>query len=180
MIHRRRLPQPWSEEWTLEDQRKLWLRPISPADSEPLRASFSLLTPEEVRMRFQHPMSELTPEMAFKLTNLDRNREFALVAAEPEPPGQALIGAVVRAAIDDDGKRAGFAILVSRFLAHQGIGTLLMRQLLRWARLKKLDAVYGDVLQENTAMLHLASQLGFKRKPADSPGLARIEYQRGR
>jgi RimJ/RimL family protein N-acetyltransferase len=55
-----------------------------------------------------------------------------------------------------------------------------MRQLLRWARLKKLDAVYGDVLQENTAMLHLASQLGFKRKPADSPGLARIEYQRGR
>lgn len=179
MIHRKRLPRPWSEEWTLENQRKLWLRPICPADAEPLRASFSLLTPEEVRMRFQHPMSELSPEMAYRLTNLDPTREFALVAAEPEPPGQALIGAVVRAAIDTDGKRADFAILVSRFLAHQGIGTLLMRQLLRWVRLKKLDAVYGDVLQENVAMLHLAQQLGFKRKPADSPGMARIEYQRG-
>ncbi len=175
MIHRRPLGKPWQEELRLDDARRLWLRPILPADAEPLRQSFSLLTPEEVRMRFLHPLTELTPEMARRLTHIDPRTQFALVLAEPEPPGQALVGGVVRAAIDTGTRRADFAILVSRYLAHQGLGTLLMKQMLRWAKLKRLEAVYGDVLQENTQMLHLAQQLGFRRLAADEPGLVRIE-----
>ncbi len=175
MIHRRPLGKPWQEELTLEDGRRLWLRPIQPEDALPLRLAFVLLTPEEVRMRFLHPLTALSPDMARRLTSLDPRREFAQVVAEPEPPGEALVGAVVRAAIDPGTRRADFAILVSRFLAHQGLGTLLMRQMLRWARLKRLESVYGDVLQENTAMLHLAQHLGFRRGPGDEPGLVRIE-----
>lgn len=175
MIHRRPLGKPWQEELRLDDGRRLWLRPIQPADAEPLRASFSLLTPEEVRMRFLHPLNELTPAMARRLTHIDPGSQFALVLAEPEPPGEALVGGVVRGAIDAGTRRADFAILVSRFLAQQGLGTLLMKQLLRWAKLKRLEAVYGDVLQENAQMLHLAQQLGFRRLPAEEPGLVRIE-----
>lgn len=180
MIHRRPLGKPWQEELRLEDGRTLWLRPIAPADAAPLRASFTLLTPEEVRMRFLHPLTELTPEMARRLTHIDSKRQFAQVVAEPEPPGEALIGGVVRAAIDTDTRRADFAILVSRYLAGQGLGTLLMRQMLRWATLKRLETVYGDVLQENTAMLQLAQHLGFRRKAGDEPGLVRIERTLGR
>lgn len=175
LIHRRPLGKPWQEELRLPDGRVLWLRPIVPADAEPLRLGFPLLTPEEVRMRFLHPLTALTPEMARRLTHLDPRSQFAQVAAEPEPPGEALVGAVVRGAIDAGTRRADFAILVTRYLAGQGLGTLLMRQLLRWAKLKRLDAVFGDVLQENTAMLHLAQQLGFRRLAADEPGLVRIE-----
>lgn len=175
MIHRRPLGKPWQEELALDDGRRLWLRPILPADAEPLRQSFTLLTPEEVRMRFLHPLTELTPAMARRLTHIDPRTQLALVLAEPEPPGEALVGGVVRAAIDAGTRRADFAILVSRFLAHQGLGTLLMKQMLRWAKLKRLDAVYGDVLQENTQMLHLAQQLGFRKLPAQEPGLVRIE-----
>jgi RimJ/RimL family protein N-acetyltransferase len=175
VIHRRPLGKPWQEELRLEDGRTLWLRPISPADAEPLRSCFSLLTPEEVRMRFLHPLTELSPEMAKRLTHIHPRMEFAQVAAEKDPPGEALIGAVVRASIDAGTRRADFAILVSRFLAQQGLGTLLMKQMLRWAKLKRLEAVYGDVLQENTAMLQLATHLGFRRKHADEPGLVRIE-----
>lgn len=175
MIHRRLLGNPWQEELRLDDGRRLWMRPIEPADAEPLRQSFALLTPEEVRMRFLHPLTELSVEMAHRLTHIDPRTQFALVLAEPEPPGEALVGGVVRAAIDVGTRRADFAILVSRFLAHQGLGTLLMKQLLRWAKLKRLEAVYGDVLQENSQMLHLAQQLGFRRLAADQPGLVRIE-----
>lgn len=175
MIDRRPMGTPWHEELRLPDGRKLWLRPISPLDAEPLRRGFTLLTPEEVRMRFLHPMTELTPELARRLTTIDAKRQFAQVVAEPEPAGEALVGAVVRAAIDAGTRRADFAILVSRFLAQQGLGTLLMKQMLRWAKLKRLETVYGDVLQENTAMLVLADHLGFRRKAADEPGLVRIE-----
>jgi RimJ/RimL family protein N-acetyltransferase len=178
-MHRESLSAPWAERITLEDGRELLLRRIEPLDAAPLRAGFALLTPEEVRMRFLHPMKELSAEMARRLTELDPTREFALVAAEPLPPGEALLGAVARIAVDNDGEHPGcngeFAILVSRTLAGQGLGAHLMRRLLRWARLKRLDVVYGDVLDENTAMLELASSLGFRRElKTDEPGMIRI------
>src|SRR5690606_22350751 len=82
-VQRRRMPQPWTEELLLDDRRQVVVRPIDPADAEPLRYGFSLLSQEEVRMRFLHPMSELTPALARQLTHLDGRRDFALVVAEP-------------------------------------------------------------------------------------------------
>ena len=91
-MQRRKLKPAWEESLRLDDGRELWLRPIQPADAEPLRHGFTLLHPEEIRMRFLHPMKELSPAMAHSLCNIDRRTRFALVAAEPLPPGEALIG----------------------------------------------------------------------------------------
>jgi RimJ/RimL family protein N-acetyltransferase len=174
-MRREPLPQRWCERLRLDDGREMLLRPIEPLDAGPLRAGFALLTPEEVRLRFLHPIKEMTPEMAHRLTHLDARRDFALVAAEPLPPGEALVGAVARASIDSDGRRAEFAILVSRFLAGQGLGALMLRQVIRWAKLKRLDELYGEVLDENSAMLGLAQALGFTREiVADDPGIIRV------
>lgn len=174
-MRREPLPQRWCERLQLNDGRELLLRPIEAVDAEPLRVGFALLTPEEVRLRFLHPLKELTPEMAHRLTHPDRKLEFALVAAEPLPPGEALVGAVARASIGPDGRHAEFGILVSRFLAGQGLGALMMKQLIRWAKLKRLDELYGDVLDENSVMLNLAQTLGFSREPlANDPGIIRV------
>lgn len=174
-MRRQNLPQPWHERVQLDDGRELLLRPIQPPDAGPLRSAFALLTPDEVRLRFLHPMRELTPDLAERLCTLEPKREFALVAAEALPPGQALVGAVARAALDPDGRRAEFAIIVSRLLAGQGLGRHLMKRVIRWARLKRLDALYGDVLEENHSMLTLADALGFRRThvPGDH-GVVRV------
>lgn len=174
MAARDRLP-PWHERVHLPNGREVLIRPIRPQDAEPLRAGFDLLQPEEVRQRFLYALKELTPEMAQRFTQIDARREFALVAAEPLPPGEALVGAVARAAIDDSGRNAEFAILVSRFIAHMGLGRRLMTRLVKWARGKQLDTLYGDVLEHNHAMLALAQSLGFERQPLqDTPGLVRV------
>jgi len=162
-LRRQSLPARWTERVWLDDGRELLIRPIRPDDAEPLRHGFDLLSPDEVRLRFLHPMRELPEAMAKRLTQLDPKREFALVAAEPLPAGEALIGGVVRGVIDPDGRGAEFAIIVSRRLGRQGLGRFLMRRLIRWARLKRLDTLYGDVLDENTGMLGLAESLGFRR-----------------
>ena len=167
--------KPWCEELALADGRRVLLRPIEPADAEPLRQAFALLSPEEVRMRFLHPMAELSPVLAQQLTQLDPARAFALVVAEPLPPGEALIGAVARAAIDPVGHRAEFAIIVARMLTGQGLGRLLMKKLIRWARLKRLEELYGDVLADNRQMLQLVRALGFHVEPlAGEPGMMRV------
>lgn len=169
-------PPAVDERITLPNGRQLWLRPIDPRDAEPLRAGFALLRADEIRQRFLYALTELTPTMAHRLTHIDATREFAAVAAEPMPPGQALIGAVVRAALDDgDVRSAEFAILVSHYIAGMGVGRRLMGHLLDWARARGVRCVHGDVLEHNAAMLRLATSLGFRREVVpEAHGLVRV------
>ena len=148
----KRLP-PWHEHFRLPSGRELLIRPIRPEDAGPIQGAFGLLGPEEIRHRFMYALKELTPEMAQRLTHPDPNTEFALVAAEALPPGEALVGAVARVALVSRTRDAEFAILVSHFSAGQGLGRHLMRKLAKWARSKKLDRLYGDVLDTNQPML---------------------------
>src|SRR3546814_19695620 len=69
---------------------------------------------------------------------------------------------------------AEFAILVSRYVAGMGLGRHLMRRLVRWARGKKLERMYGDVLESNQPILSLADPMGFRREASDTPGLVRV------
>jgi RimJ/RimL family protein N-acetyltransferase len=158
----------------LSNGREVLIRPIRPDDAVPLRAGFPLLQPDEIRQRFLHAVKELTPEMADKLTRPDPRTEFAIVAAEPLPPGEALGGAVARVSITSGTREAEFAILVSHYISGMGLGRHLMRRLVRWAKGKKLERLYGDVLERNLPMLTLAQSLDFHREASDSPGLTRV------
>ena len=173
MSARNRLP-PWHEHVRLANGREVLIRPIRADDAEPLRASFVLLQPDEIRQRFLHAIKELSPEMAQRLTQPHPKTEFALVAAEPLPPGEALVGAVARASITPGTREAEFATLVSRYVAGMGLGRHLMRRLVRWAKGKQLDRLYGDVLESNQPMLALVQSLGFHREHSESPGLIRV------
>lgn len=174
-IQRTKLPGRWRWQLKLDDDRILWQRPIDPADAEPIRQTFPLLSPEEIRLRFLHPVKELTPAQVQQLTRIDPATQFALVIAEPLPAGEALVGAVARLAITTDTRQAEFAILVSRFVAGHGLGRLLMQQLIQWARRKRLDSIYGDILDENHIMLKLVDSLGFRRERSDDePGVIRV------
>lgn len=173
MSARNRLP-PWHEQVRLANGREVLIRPIRADDAEPLRASFALLQPEEVRQRFLRPVRELSAEAVQRLTQPQPRTEFALVAAEPLPPGEALVGAVARVAVTPGTNDAEFAILVSHYVAGMGLGRHLMRRLVRWARGKKLGRLYGEVLENNQPMLSLADSLGFRREASDTPGLVRV------
>jgi len=173
MAERNRMP-PWHERIVLRNGREVQIRPIRPEDAEPLRAGFALLRPDEIRQRFLQPLRELPPELARRLTHPNPRNEFALVAAEPLPPGEALIGAVARVSVAQGTRDGEFAILVSHFVAGMGLGRHLMRRLVRWSRSRGLDRLQGDVLHDNVAMLALADSLGFRRSRADTPGLTRV------
>lgn len=180
MAARNRLP-PWHEMVRIADGRELLIRPIRPDDAVPLRAGFALMEPGALRPRFDDTLdagdahATLSEEAADRLTHPDPRREFAIVASEPLPAGEALIGAVARVGVVDASKRGEFAILVGRFLAGMGLGRHLMRRLVRWARGKQLEALYGDVAEDNQPMLALAQSLGFRREDdAPAPGFVRV------
>jgi RimJ/RimL family protein N-acetyltransferase len=84
------------------------------------------------------------------------------------------VGAVARVSITSGTREAEFAILVSHYISGMGLGRHLMRRLVRWAKGKKLERLYGDVLERNLPMLTLAQSLDFHREASDSPGLTRV------
>lgn len=186
------LASPWHERILLDNGRELLLRPIAPADAEPIRAGFPLLSAEEVRARYQHPIKALGEEYLYALTNPQPGRDFVLVVAEPLPPGDALIGATARLSRQPGTRIAEFAILVSHFIAGNGLGRLLMMKLIEHANHRRLDVggldegrldegyldeIRGDVLEDNVPMLKLAQGLGFRREAGEAAGSVRVRLQ---
>ena len=161
MAARNRLP-PWHESIRLPNGREVLIRPIRPEDAAPLKASFALLEPDEVRNRFLHTVQELSDEDVQRLTH-------------PDPAGEALVGAVGRVFLLPGTRDAEFSILVSKYIRAMGLGRHLILRLVRWARGQKVERLYGDVFDQNTPMLSLCESLGFTRQQdQDTPGLFRI------
>lgn len=148
----------------LPDGRELWIRPVHPADAAPIAGAFELLTEDEVRRRYLHPVKALSEDYLRQLVNPQEDQGFVVVAAEPLPPGEALVGAVARLDRDPGCDSAEFAILVSHFLSGQGLGLVLMRRLVEWAQAHGIHRLWGDVLDDNVPMIALAQAVGFRRE----------------
>ena len=160
---------------TLRDGRTVWIRPIQAADALPIAGTFHLLHEDEIRRRFMHPVKALSDDYLMRLTQPDPQTDFVVVAAEPFEPGAALIGAVARLSVDDNGGRAEFGILVSHFVSGQGLGKVLMHRLIEWCEENQIRHLWGDVLDDNQAMLKLAETLGFtKESRHTTAGVTRI------
>lgn len=173
-----RLRPERTEVLRLSDGRELWLRPVCAADRAPIAGGFTLLGEEEVRRRYLHPVKELSDDYLQPLVNPVPGESFAVVAAEPLPPGEALVGALARLNREPGKDSAEFAILVSRFIAGQGLGTLLMRRLIEWAEVHGIRQIWGEVMDDNLPMIRLAQSLGFQRDTSEeSPNLLRVSLE---
>ncbi len=152
------------------------VRAIRPSDEPALIELLHALNPEEVRYRFFIHLRHFSHAMAARMTQIDYDRELALVAFDVEKP-EALIGTVTLIA-DADGSEAEFAILVHHAHAGRGLGRHLMTCMLEYAAAKGVSRVIGHVLSDNRSMLALARRLGFaiKSDPLD-PGCRMVEMR---
>lgn len=169
-------PKELEEHVTLADGRVLLLRPIVPEDEPALNRAFAQLDPDEIRNRFLQPLRTLHHMMAARFTQLDYDREMALILTADGIPGQQDIHAVVRLSADPDNERAEFAIIVLHQIAGQGLGKLLMERILKHARTRGIGTVWGVTLRDNRRMRALAKSLGFSQSTeVDDPSLIRME-----
>jgi acetyltransferase len=125
---------------------------------------------EDLRLRFFAHIRELSAAEADKLGHLDYSHEMVFVAVE-EHTGEML--GLVRLKDELDEQTAEFAILVRTRLKGHGVGWLLMRRVIDYAKEKDLRRVYGDVLAENASMLQMTAELGFHEEDIGA-GLRRV------
>ena len=160
---------------TAKDGRTFLLRPVLPEDEPAFHLGFTKLTPEEIQLRFFTPMKTLSHVMAARFTQIDYDREMALVLAGYGTPGEASIGGVARLAADPDNERAEYAIIVGQELTGQGLGRLMMERLIAYAKERGIGELYGEVLRKNRPMLSLCAKLGFTEKAVlDDPSIVHV------
>jgi acetyltransferase len=165
---------PQGERVTTRDGRELHLRAIEPGDVAALQRCFARLSPEDIRRRFLHAMSELPASMAQRLCRIDPGVETAFVLMD-ETVQPAEMRGVGRIYVDEAANSAEFSVLVERDWSRLGLGALLMQRLVDDCRRRGLSELWGYVLLENRPMLQLCKELGFTRRlTPEEPGTTQI------
>jgi len=141
------------------DGERVLIRPARAHDAALYPDFLADVSPDDLRLRFFARIAELSSAERDKLAHLDDAHEMAFIALD-EDTGRML--GLVRLKDELDEQTAEFAILVRSRLKGHGVGWLLMRHVIDYAREKRLRRVYGDVLAENTAMLQMCAELGFR------------------
>jgi RimJ/RimL family protein N-acetyltransferase len=146
---------------TLRDGTKVFLRPLVPEDAGLYPDFLREVTADDLRLRFFAPMQQANPALIDKLIHYDPARAMAFIAIEE---ATAKMLGVVRLHDDEGGDNAEFAILVRSRLKGRGLGWLMMKHMIAYARAKGLKHVHGQVLEENSSMLAMCKELGFDIK----------------
>jgi acetyltransferase len=168
-------PIDFAGEHVLHDGTRLTIRPIRPEDAVLEREFVNGLSERSRYLRFMLSLKSITPQMVSRFTQIDYDREMALVAIVPRAEGGDRQIAVARYVTYPDGRTCEFAIVVADDWHHKGIATELLARLIEIARDRRLESIDGIVLRENKGMLGLARQMGFTQQAVpDDPQLARV------
>lgn len=150
----------------------IFVRPIKPEDAPLLVDLFDSLSPRSIYYRFMSPIKSLSHKMLARFTQIDYDREIALVAIQETDGTERMLG-VARVMTAPGEEESEFAILVGDVWQGKGIGAELLQRCLDISKEQGIRKVKGFVLAENRNMLALGRKIGFKMERI--PGAAEYE-----
>jgi acetyltransferase len=151
--------QDWTRAWTLDDGTRVRVRQILPSDGPKIRDILLRSDPADLRSRFFETIKEIPDEFIARLTRVDPQQLIAFAAIEEKTSD--IVG-TIRVHRDLTGTAGEFAIFVRSDFKHKGLGRDLMSLMIEYATASDLKSIVGTVLIENTPMLNLCRQFGFK------------------
>jgi acetyltransferase len=153
-------PQHLETAERLPDGTSLRVRPLRPEDEPMLHDLAAHMSHEDLRLRFFTPVRGLTHSVAARLSQLDYDRELALLAEHDD-----VAMGVAHFFADPDNLRAEYAIAVRSDCKRRGVGYLLMKRLIEIAGQRGIGELVGEVLRANEPMLQMCRELGFTIAP---------------
>jgi acetyltransferase len=152
-------PSEWERHLTLPNDWRVFVRPVRPEDEGLFADFFPHVTPDDLRLRFFAPIKEFSHSFIARLTQLDYARAMAFVAFDEAT--QDMLGAV-RLHADANYECGEYSILLRSDLKGRGLGWKLMELIIAYAKSEGLARITGQVLRENTVMLQMCREIGFR------------------
>lgn len=149
----------------------MYIRPIKPSDADGIQHLFELLSPESVYLRFFTPLPRLSEAMLSRFVNVDYVDRMALVAVLGED-----IIAVARYDRIPGSASAEVAFLVVDSHQGRGLATTMLEYLAAVAKDAGISRFVADTLPENSKMLRVFHDAGFKDKRAFQDGVVKVSF----
>ncbi|MCX4144035.1 GNAT family N-acetyltransferase [Paraburkholderia madseniana] len=166
------VPYPRRFEETIDWQGlRVTVRPIRPEDEAAHHDFVEAMTPEDLRLRFFGAVGSFDHSQLARMTQIDYDREMALIATVTSEDGFTRTLGVVRAVADPDNETAEFAAAVRSDQKGRRLGQLLMDRIIKYARARGTHWLVGEALRENAPMIALAKSCGFTITPTEDPGV---------
>ena len=157
----------------LRDGTYVPVRQIRAEDAAALQRLVGRSSDQSIELRFFGPMRKLSDEMARRFADVDGKDRFALVALDPQDPGE--IVAVVRYAREEETDGAEYAALIEDRFQGRGLGIGLTRHLVEAARENGIGHLHAMVMRENFRMLGLLRSLNLPERICWRDGAERVE-----
>jgi GNAT superfamily N-acetyltransferase len=135
----------------LADGTELLVRQLRPSDKRLLAEGFERLSPESRYRRFFRPLDRLSKRDLEYLTEIDHRDHEALVAIDPQTGDLVAVARYVRGAE----QLAEVSVVVGDPWQRRGVATLLLEQLVEYARAAGITHFVALVMDENTEALRL-------------------------
>ena len=169
-------PSKYVKNVKLKDSTEVTLRPIKPEDEYMWQEMFNSFSEETVRFRFFRIIKDTPHEMRTRYCNIDYDRELGIVAEITENKKRKLLGVVRLIKMPNKDDEAEFALVVSDKWQRLGLGSEFLDFMFEIGMDKGLKKIFGIVLKDNTPMISICKEKGFKFKDGD-PGEYNIEYE---
>jgi len=153
-------PKEYITTFKMKNGKEAILRPIRPED-EPLEAAmFKTLSEQTQWFRFFQLIKDITHQILIRYTQIDYDREIAIIA-EVEENGEKKMAGVVRLIADPYNETAEFAIVVGDPWQRQGLGNKFTDYILDIAKKRGIKTIYAYFLKENQIMMHMFKKRDF-------------------
>jgi GNAT superfamily N-acetyltransferase len=149
----------WRRHLVLGDDWRIFVRPVRPDDDVLIRGLLAHVSKEDLRLRFFDSIKDFSQQFIARLTQFDFARAMAFAAIDEA--SSEMLG-VVWLYFDAISGTGEYAVLLRSDLKGRGLGWTLMQLIIEYARSEGLIRLCGQVLHENSIMLKMCRELGFK------------------
>jgi len=144
-------PKELRTTYLMPDGTQIIFRPIHPTDEPLMRDLFYALSQQTMYYRFMSNQRIVPRRQIQDFVYIDHRNDVALVGTLPAAHGEDII-ALGNYYLDPKSNRAEVAFVVRDQWQRKGIGTFLLRQLIRIARRNGIRGFTAEVLAENKGM----------------------------
>ncbi len=176
-------PYPNQYEWRTVTKAgiQLFIRPVVPEDAPLLLDLFRSMSDQSIWFRFLGNIKSLSPEMLCQLTQIDYDRDIALVALEGSEEALRMLGCC-HFVKHPRYNWVEFAPMVGDAWQGKGVGAKLLEYGLAVARERGIESARGIVSAQNRNMLALADRFHMTatRLPESNEVELYVDLRKGR
>jgi Sortase and related acyltransferases len=153
-------PSHYESYHTLKDDTVVLLRPIRPEDEPIILELFNTFSEKTIVHRFFHLIKVTTHERLIRFTQIDYDREIAIIAVG-QPPGRERILGILQVIFEPKGEKAEFALVVGDPWQGRGLGRKLTEVCIHIAKERGVRLLWGEIIPENVPTTNLSKKIGF-------------------